>query len=85
MSAPPHPTLADTADLPPTLSVAHAARLLGISRTTGYTLAAAGRFPTPVLRIGHGYRVPTAPLLTLLGLTPTPSREDPPPADEEPS
>lgn len=79
------PTIADTADLPPTLSVAHAARLLGVSRTTGYALAAAGRFPTPVLRIGHGYRVPTVPLLTLLGLTPTPRREDPPATDEEPS
>ena len=84
MSAGP-PTLADAAHLPPTLSVAEAARLLGISRSSGYTLAAQGHFPVPVLRLGRSFRVPTAPLLTLLGLTPPTAREEPPPADEDPS
>ena len=84
MSAGP-PTLADTAHLPPTLSVAEAARILGISRSAGYTLAAQGQFPIPVLRLGRSFRVPTAPLLTLLGLTPPTAGEDPPPADEDPS
>lgn len=58
----------DPRTLPPTLDIVTAARLLGIGRTTAYQLARNGQFPVPLLRIGGGYRVPTAPLLTLLGL-----------------
>jgi excisionase family DNA binding protein len=64
------PTLADLTALPPTLDVETAARLLGIGRTTAYQLAARNALPIPVLRIGHTLRIPTAPLLTLLGITP---------------
>lgn len=83
--------LPDPAALPPTLGLETAGRLLGISRSTAYTLAAQDRFPVPVVRIGRSYRVPTAPLLALLGLTPQPQvrqpqrGEDPPPDAEEPS
>jgi hypothetical protein len=33
-------------------------------------LAVAGAFPVPVVRVGRCYRVPTAPLLALLGIRP---------------
>jgi excisionase family DNA binding protein len=66
------PTLADAAALPATLTLPQAARLLGIGRTHAYALAAHGEFPVPVMRLGRVVRVPTAPLLTLLGL-PAPS------------
>ncbi len=62
------PTLAQAAALPTTLSLPEAARLLGIGRTHAYTLAGHGEFPVPVIRLGRIVRVPTAPLLTLLGL-----------------
>jgi len=62
-------------DQPPTFSVPQAARYLGISRATAYRLAATGDLPVPVLRIGHSYRIPTAPLFELLRL-PTADRDD---------
>lgn len=49
----------------PTLTVAHAARLLGVSRASAY--AAAQRGEIPVIRIGHRLVVPTADLCRLLG------------------
>jgi hypothetical protein len=63
-----HTAPASTESLPPILDVVTAGRLLGIGRTTAYQLARNGRFPVPVLRIGGGYKVPTAPLLALLGI-----------------
>lgn len=47
-----------------------AGSILGIGRTTAYELARTGRFPVPVLRVGRRYRVPVAPILSLLHLTP---------------
>jgi predicted DNA-binding transcriptional regulator AlpA len=91
--------LAQAAKLPASLSLIEAAALLGIGRTHAYNLEAAGQFPVPVLHLGRVIRVPTAPLLELLGL-PTPAREpgeaephpgadgtdeEPPPGREEPS
>jgi len=49
------------------------AAILGIGRTTAHALARAGQFPVPVLRIGHRYRVPVAPILRLLDLDPAPA------------
>lgn len=49
-----------------------AARVLGIGRTKAYQLARSGTFPVPVVRVGDRYRVPTAPLLRLLGLDAAP-------------
>lgn len=85
------PTLAQAASLPPTLRLEDAARMLGIGRSTAYLLAAQDALPVPVLRIGRSYRVPTAPMLALLGLTPATAPraladgEEPPPRREEPS
>ena len=55
-----------------------AASILGIGRTTAHTLARAGRFPVPVIRVGRRYRVPVAPILRLLALDPAePAPPDP--------
>jgi len=56
--------------LPVSVDVATAGRALGIGRTVAFQLIRAGRFPVPVLHLGAQYRVPTAPLLALLGITP---------------
>ena len=57
--------------LPATVDLVTAARALGIGRTTAYQLARAGELPVPVLRLGARYRVPTAALLTALGVSPS--------------
>jgi excisionase family DNA binding protein len=49
----------------PTLSVERTAELLGVSRGLAYQAVHRGQLP--VLRIGRRLRVPTAPLLRLLG------------------
>jgi predicted DNA-binding transcriptional regulator AlpA len=58
----------DLRTLPPVLDVPTAGRLLGLGRTAAYDLVLAGKWPTPVLRLGRRLRIPTAPLLALLGL-----------------
>ena len=77
-----HPTAPGTETditdgLPATLGVLGAARLLGISRATAYTLIRQGQFPCPVFRCGGRYKIPTAHLLDLLGLSPAPERRIP--------
>ena len=52
-------------DLPPTISVEHAAELLGVSRSAAYRAANAGQLQT--FRMGRRLLVPTAPLLRMLG------------------
>lgn len=64
------PTAAELASLPPMPDVPTTAWLLGISRTSAYQLAAADALPVPVIRIGRSLRIPTAPLLALLGHAP---------------
>lgn len=54
--------------LPPTVDVTTAARVLGIRRTCAYELIRAGAWPSPVLHLGRAVRVPTAPLLELVGI-----------------
>lgn len=61
-------TTDDLRTLPPVLDVPTAGRLLGLGRSAAYDLVLAGRWPTPVLRLGRRWRIPTAPLLDLLGL-----------------
>jgi excisionase family DNA binding protein len=60
--------LAEVADLPPTLTTAEAADLLGVSVDHLWALARAGEAPVAPLRLGRSYRWPTARLLDLLGL-----------------
>lgn len=57
------------AALPPALDLPAAANLLGISRTSAYELVRTGEWPSPVLRLGHRIKIPTQPLLELLGLS----------------
>jgi len=52
-----------------TVDLMTAARALGLGRTRAYELARCGRFPCRVIRIGETYRIPTAGLLELLGVT----------------
>lgn len=61
-------TLAEVQALPTVVDLKTAARLLGIGTTTAYQMTQAGTWPVPVLRNGRNIRIPTAPLLRLLGL-----------------
>jgi predicted DNA-binding transcriptional regulator AlpA len=63
--------------LPPLLTVPEAGRVLGIGRTVAYQLVRRDEWPTPVIRVGAKIGIPRAPLLALLGLSPTPP--EPPP------
>lgn len=45
------------AGVPQMVSISTAAKALGISRKTGYRLAAAGEFPVEVRRIGGSLKV----------------------------
>jgi hypothetical protein len=71
-------TAAQLRALPALVDLMTAARVLGLGRTTAYELARAGLWPSPLLRIGRRFKVPTAPLLALLDLpdgqtSPTPA------------
>jgi predicted DNA-binding transcriptional regulator AlpA len=57
--------------LPAVLDLPTAAQVLGVGRTIAYELVRSGQWPTPVLRLGKLIRVPTAPLVDLLGLEAT--------------
>jgi hypothetical protein len=52
-----------------TVDLVTAARALGLGRTKAYALARHDQFPCRVIRIGDTYRIPTAGLLELLGVT----------------
>jgi hypothetical protein len=56
--------------LPPTTTVPVACELLGIGRRNGYQLVRDGAFPVKVIPLGGTYRVVTAELLRLLGISP---------------
>ena len=58
--------------LPPTIDVETGARAFGIGRTTAYQLARKGQFPCRIIRVGRAYRVVTADLLRVLGLSDAP-------------
>lgn len=57
--------------LSPTLTVAEAAEMLGVGRSAAYELIRTGKFPVEPLRLGRRYRIPTAKLLTVLGISET--------------
>ncbi len=52
-----------------TVDLMTAASALGLGRTKAYELARREEFPCRVIRIGDTYRVPTAGLLELLGVS----------------
>jgi hypothetical protein len=52
-----------------TVDLMTAAYALGLGRTKAYELARHNEFPCRVIRIGDTYRVPTAGLLELLGVS----------------
>lgn len=55
--------------LPVAVDVETAGRALSLKRSTAYALAKRGEFPVRTLRAGRSYRVVTAELLELLGIT----------------
>lgn len=54
-------------DLPPTISVEEAGRVLGLSRSAAYRAADRGELPT--IRLSGRLYVPTPKLLSLLGVS----------------
>lgn len=66
----PELSLADIDALPVVMDVVTAGKVLGLGRTKSYELAKADQFPCRLIRVGKSYLVPTADLLTLLGLNP---------------
>jgi predicted DNA-binding transcriptional regulator AlpA len=54
--------------LPAVVDVPTAAKVMGMSRTAAYELIRVGGWPTPVFRLGKLIRIPTTPLLDLLGV-----------------
>jgi excisionase family DNA binding protein len=64
----PGPHLDDLDDLPPTVGVETAARILGCGRTLAYQLLRRGEFPCRVLRLGRRYLIPTHELRRVLGV-----------------
>lgn len=60
--------------LPAVIDLRTAADVLGVGHSSAYELVRTGQWPTPVLRLGRLIRVPTAPLLALVGVEP-PARQ----------
>jgi len=56
--------------LPAVIDLRTAAEVLGVGHSSAYELVRTGQWPTPVLRLGRLIRVPTAPLLALVGVEP---------------
>lgn len=61
-------TMSELLELPPAVSVATAARALGIGKDKAYELIKADRFPARVIRLGSTSRVATASLWDALGV-----------------
>ncbi|GGU22353.1 hypothetical protein [Streptomyces violascens] len=62
-------TVRELLALPAVVDLRMAAKVLHMGRSKAYELAQHGRFPCPLLRIGTTYRVPTAHLIRLVGLS----------------
>lgn len=69
-------TSRDLLELPATVDPETACRVLNISRSKGYDLIRADAFPCRVLRLGSTYRIPSADLLALVGVTAPASVDD---------
>jgi hypothetical protein len=57
----------ELAALPAVIDVPTAARVLGVGRWAAYELVRTGQWPTQVIRLGKLIKIPTAPLLALVG------------------
>lgn len=68
-----HPAARMLAAAGPTVSPRESNRALGISDGLGYGLIARGEYPAKVLRLGRRYRVVTADLRRVLGITDEPA------------
>lgn len=62
-------------ELPPVLDVPTAAKVLGIGRSLAYELVRRGEWPTTVLHVGKLIKIPTEPLVRLLGAVPEPGSD----------
>jgi len=69
--------------LPAVVDLRTAAAALDIGRTAAYELVRTGQWPTPILRLGGRIKVPTAPLLELLGVSTDSGAGIPKPAERE--
>ncbi|MBB4738319.1 excisionase family DNA binding protein [Actinoplanes octamycinicus] len=58
-------------------TVATAASIFAISRSTAYELVQLNEFPVPVLRFGSRYRVPVAAIIAALHMAPAADSEEP--------
>ena len=56
--------------LPPVIDVSTAAAVFGLGRSAAYELIRSGQWPTPIIRIGRHIRIPTLPLLEIVGMAP---------------
>ncbi len=54
-------------ELPPVVDVPTAGQILGVGRSCAYELVRNGQWPTPVLHLGRLIRIPTGPLIELVG------------------
>jgi hypothetical protein len=72
-------TATEVRSLPAIVDVVTAAEVLGVGRTVAYELVRTDRFPTPVIRVGHQIKIPTAYMLDLLGLSTDPVASHPAP------
>lgn len=63
-------TRAELLALPAAVPLDVAARALTVGRTKAHEMARSGTWPTKLLRLGSVYRIPTAELLRLLGISP---------------
>jgi hypothetical protein len=70
--------------LPAVVDLVTAGAALGLGRTKTYQLAKTGRFPCRIIRVGKAYLVPTAALLTLLGLDDDVGTDGGPPGRRDP-
>lgn len=64
-------TIGDLQSLPAVVDLRTACKAFSIGKTVGYSLAQAGQFPCPVLKVRGQYRVPTAGIWEALGVQPT--------------
>ncbi|MFD7663124.1 DNA-binding protein [Streptomyces sp. NPDC059788] len=61
-------TFAEAFDLPMSVDLRTAARAFAVCPATAYRLIHLGCFPCPVFRLGRQYRIPTVPLMRVLGI-----------------